>query len=73
MAERTYTLDLGETAATLPPAPLRSARSEDRVLQFCRSLGCLFGKRVGGRNKVSKFQGFKVSKLARQEVSEFTV
>src|SRR5216684_968160 len=28
------------TAATLPPAPLRSARSEGRVLQFCRSLGC---------------------------------
>jgi hypothetical protein len=65
MAERTYTLDMGETAATLPPAPLRSARSEDRVLQFCRSLGCLSGKRVGGRNKlgesfkVSEFQGFK--------------
>lgn len=65
MAERTYTLNLGETAATLPPAPLRSARSEDRVLQFCRSLGCPFGKGVAGRNKVSKFLSFRVSKLPR--------
>src|SRR3979490_22423 len=34
------------TAATLPPAPLRSARSEGRVLQFCRSLGCLISTGV---------------------------
>src|SRR5205807_1421057 len=31
------------TAATLPPTPLRSARPESRVLQFCHPFGCLIG------------------------------
>jgi hypothetical protein len=35
-----------DTAATLPPTPLRSARPEGRALQFCHSLGCLSGKGV---------------------------
>jgi hypothetical protein len=42
------------------------------VLQFCRSLGCPFEKRVGGRkqrSKVSKFQGFRVSRLKARDFS----
>src|ERR1700716_1435011 len=39
------------TAATLPPAPLRSARSEGRVLQCCRSLGCLISTGVAVNSK----------------------
>src|ERR1700730_8018418 len=29
-----------QTAARLPPTPLRSAKPEDRALQFCRYLRC---------------------------------
>jgi len=36
------------TAATLPPTPLRSARPEGRVLQFCHVIGCGRRWRVAG-------------------------
>jgi hypothetical protein len=56
------------TAATLPPAPLRSARSEDRVLQFCHSLGCriIIGVAVDGKSGfgLSTFVFFNVFVLA---------
>src|ERR1700680_5141537 len=37
-----------QTAARLPPTPLRSAKPEDRALQFCRYLRCQIGTGVAG-------------------------
>src|SRR6267143_7204226 len=51
-----------QTAARLPPTPLRSAKPEDRALQFCRYLRCqtrigVAVKKISHPRQRSAFQG----------------
>src|SRR5258708_34020224 len=51
-----------QTAARLPPTPLRSAKPEDRALQFCRYLRCetrlgVAVEEIGNDPQRSAFQG----------------
>src|SRR5258708_38848727 len=53
-----------QTAARLPPTPLRSAKPEDRALQFCRYLRCetrigVAVEEIGNAPQRSAFEGWR--------------
>src|ERR1700726_845544 len=54
-----------QTAARLPPTPLRSAKPEDRALQFCRYLRCQTRIGVAVEENQQRPAALAISGLAR--------